>query len=130
MAAWKRTRSRVAGRTASARAKAQTRDVKFEADDQSARLAIDAGREQPTDTLGQVAAEPKPTRPDATPPDDEGDYTSRLLAAKRRARGDDTSSESSWSYRHNENNPSIDRGLKSPSRKRARRSAGKPYLSP
>ena len=51
-------------------------------------IAIDVGSEIPADMREKQEA---PTKPVAKPQaaDDDGDYTSRLLAAKRRARRED-----------------------------------------
>jgi uncharacterized membrane protein len=90
VAAWKRTKAQVqAQRTPGAAAEARARrGVRFEADEQTQQQAIDVGGE--TDDAG--ADRPAPVRrkqAEAPPPDaEEGDYTSRLLAAKRRARGE------------------------------------------
>ena len=90
VAAWKRTRARVAHRQADAAGPVEAVDARarFEADESDLGVAIDVGREGPRDhgdgpaavTRAEPDAEPDPT-------EDEGDYTSRLLAAKRRARG-------------------------------------------
>jgi uncharacterized membrane protein len=87
VAAWKRSRARVAHRTeaepAAERAGAKAR---FEADEADAKVSIDvaadAGRAA-GDRPARVTR--RPDRPQE-PAEDEGDYTSRLLAAKRRAR--------------------------------------------
>jgi uncharacterized membrane protein len=99
VAAWKRTRARVthgqspadqaAVRETRSRQREQ-RTARFEANEADRHRAIDVGSEQPGDTR---AAAPERARPDAPAADagteDEGEYTSRLLAAKRRARGGD-----------------------------------------
>ncbi|MEE8507837.1 MAG: glutamine amidotransferase, partial [Myxococcota bacterium] len=90
VAAWKRTRARVAHRRADAAALAETADARarFEADESDLGVAIDVGTDVPRD-LREGPAPTARTKPAAEPEPaaDEGDYTSRLLAAKRRARG-------------------------------------------
>ena len=94
VAAWKRTKAQVSGqaaartaaRTAAAQRAAQ-RGVRFEADETTQQHAIDVGGE-----IDEAAADrPAPVRrrevEEPRPEEDDGDYTSRLLAAKRRARG-------------------------------------------
>ena len=87
VAAWKRVASR-REKSAAKQAEAKTRaTARFEADEGDIATAIDVDDETKRD-----AAAPKrrrPVRADAEPePEaDAGDYTSRLLAAKRRARG-------------------------------------------
>jgi hypothetical protein len=90
VSAWKRARSQVAHRKPDERPRrtSEDRQVKFEATQADASLAIDVGAETPQDMRAQPQAAPKP-RPAAPTSQDDGDYTSRLLAAKRRARGDD-----------------------------------------
>jgi hypothetical protein len=96
VAAWKRTKAQAQGRrdTTSVRAAAEKRagrrDVRFEADEASQQHAIDVGAE--TDEAPSDRPAPVKRRPAEAAPteEDEGDYTSRLLAAKRRARGDET----------------------------------------
>lgn len=92
VAAWKRAKSQVSHRKTEAKpkpAEPADRKVRFEATDQDAKTAIDVGSEIPQDMRAQPAKpEARPSKP-APEPADEGDYTSRLLAAKRRARGGD-----------------------------------------
>ncbi len=94
VAAWKRTRAAVShGREKSAEKAASAPDgsARFEADEGNAAHAIDVGAESSGEpTVGLKATEPpeKPKQPDADD-DDQGGYTSRLLAAKRRARGEE-----------------------------------------
>ncbi len=88
VAAWKRTKSQVAHRKLPEKKSgaATERSVKFEASHEDAKLAIDVGAEMPQDmraTPEKAAVKRQPEQPK-----DEGDYTSRLLAAKRRARGE------------------------------------------
>ena len=93
VAAWKRAKSQVAHRRGEKKKKkaAPVRDraARFEAGEEDARVAIDVGEESPRDLrekTGKVKrAEPQPEKPGDG---DAGDYTSRLLAAKRRARGE------------------------------------------
>ncbi|MCP3904052.1 MAG: VWA domain-containing protein [Planctomycetes bacterium] len=92
VAAWKRTREQVAHRRdprSDRKKDAPDRDARYEADEEDAARAIDVGAEQVAD-LREVPKSRRPAQP--TTPDadeDDGDYTSRLLAAKRRARGQD-----------------------------------------
>jgi hypothetical protein len=87
VAAWKRARSQVAHRRDPAAKKTsdEARTARFEAGEDDAQHAIDVGAEGPGehDPSARPAA-PRPATP--TPDDDEGIHTSRLLAAKRRAR--------------------------------------------
>jgi hypothetical protein len=86
VAAWKRTKSQVAHRKVEKPVKVEaSRDVKFEAGADDAKLAIDVGAEIPQDMRGKAQPEIRKPKTEAKP-EDEGDYTSRLLAAKRRAR--------------------------------------------
>jgi len=90
VAAWKKARSQVAHRRDSKSAAASTasadRDVKFEADDASRVTAMDVGAGVAKEVSDRPAA-PKRRDPSVNPsPQDEGDFTSRLLAAKKRAR--------------------------------------------
>ena len=85
VAAWKRVaRRRAAAKPAHPIAQPASR---FEADVSDAQLAIDVQKEAsqaPGRSPAEPAAPPHAAEPSASP--DEGDYTSRLLAAKRRAR--------------------------------------------
>ena len=88
VAAWKRTRARVAHRAdASAAAKLAEAKARFEADEADVKVSIDVAADAAkaaSDRPARVTR--RPDRPQE-PAKDEGDYTSRLLAAKRRARG-------------------------------------------
>jgi hypothetical protein len=86
VAAWKRTKNQVGHRKRIEKPKAEpvARKVRFEAGAEDAKVAIDVGSQIPP----APRAKPKPDQPE-----DEGDYTSRLLAAKRRARGGDGEAE-------------------------------------
>lgn len=92
LAAWKRTRAQVAHRREERKEKAgmtgRLKAARFEADEADAKLAIDVGEEVPADTRVKPARGDR-ARPEAPPETEEaeGDYTSRLLRAKRRARG-------------------------------------------
>jgi hypothetical protein len=72
----------------STQAEPADRAVRFEASEKDRAAAVDVGSESPADMrapaeqLRRKAAEPET-------PQDEEDYTSRLLKAKRRARGAD-----------------------------------------
>jgi len=94
LAAWKRTRAQVAHRRPQRKGKAapaaDIRMARFEAGEEDASLAIDVGEELPTDQRGKPAKIDR-AEPQAPPAgeEDDGDYTARLLAAKRRARGRD-----------------------------------------
>ncbi len=93
VAAWKKTRDQVAHRRSEREAGRglQPADSKarFEATDEDAAHAIDVGSEQPIDTT--PGAKQAPSRRDTQEKSktEEGDYTSRLLAAKKRARRDE-----------------------------------------
>ena len=90
VAAWKRARSKVDERTRVEPAAREVRSVRFEADEESSAQAIDVGAEKPTERADGPAPVRRIAEPEAAD-DDDGDYTSRLLAAKRRARGGDES---------------------------------------
>jgi uncharacterized membrane protein len=89
--AWKRARSQVAHRRGDVRVSAEPADRsrKYEADEADAALAIDVGAETPVDLTGAPPPAARPPAPPHDAPPDEGDYTTRLLKAKRRARGDE-----------------------------------------
>ena len=91
LSAWQRTRAQVAHRREKKKIKAaeagEIRMAHFEAGEEDARTAIDVGAESLADTRATAADVPR-SKTDA-PKDDkdeDGDFTSRLLAAKRRAR--------------------------------------------
>jgi hypothetical protein len=93
VAAWKRTKSQAAPRKLVDKVKPEiaVRAAKFEATEGD--LGIDVGAEPSMQIRRPTQQAPKPTA--TTPvPEQEGDYTSRLLAAKRRARGDDPDASS------------------------------------
>jgi len=93
VAAWKRTKANVAHRRTSGELSAKaavrkdgaSRTAKFEASETDAAKAIDVGAE----TSGEPTGRPQPQKArdaaTATPEEEPGEYTSRLLAAKRRA---------------------------------------------
>jgi hypothetical protein len=88
VAAWKRTKAQAVEQKRKVSIK-QTetpadRKVRYQASEDEQKLAIDVGSEIPEDMRGKPeAAQP---RQQAKPkPQEEGDYTSRLLKAKRRA---------------------------------------------
>lgn len=84
VAAWKKAREQAAHRRDDAAAATAMRDVKFEAPPSAAAGGFDVGREAASP--GAETASRPPRSDDAAPPAaDEGDYTSRLLAAKKRA---------------------------------------------
>lgn len=89
VAAWKRTRASVVkGRAKAEHAVVATK--RFDADDVDAQTAIDVQAEsagQPGSPARKSVQQTSVAKED--PVSDEGDYTSRLLAAKRRARGED-----------------------------------------
>ncbi len=88
VSAWKRTRASVTKRREVATKAAQAA-ARFEAGEADSSTAIDVGSEavgQPGAEIGRAKSAPAPTDAEAQP--DEGEYTSRLLAAKRRARGE------------------------------------------
>ncbi|MDY7108228.1 MAG: VWA domain-containing protein [Planctomycetota bacterium] len=96
LAAWKRTRAQVSGQRGRRKEKTETtarlRAARYEADEADAKLAIDVGADAPADRRDRPL-KPRRARPEAADEGDEaeGDYTSRLLRAKRRARGEDDS---------------------------------------
>jgi hypothetical protein len=88
VSAWKRTRASVTKRREVATKAAQAA-ARFEAHEADSSTAIDVGSEavgQPGAEIGRAKSAPAPTEAEAQA--DEGEYTSRLLAAKRRARGE------------------------------------------
>ena len=96
VSAWKRARASVHKRREVATKAAQAA-TRFDADAQDSATAIDVGSQamgQPTPKPGRPTPAPSPDETDVQP--DQGDYTARLLAAKRRARGesDEESGES------------------------------------
>jgi uncharacterized membrane protein len=92
VSAWKRAREQVAHRkptdqSGDARSR---RSVRFEADEADKAQAISVGEDGPTDTSRSSDKPSEKKTPKDQPPDEQdGDYTSRLLAAKRRARKPD-----------------------------------------
>jgi len=93
VAAWKRTKNQSSQTKLVVKVKpdAADRRVRFEADERDRNLSIDVSTDVPADARVKPVSAPKPT---VKPPVmEEGDYTARLLAAKRRARGDDDKSE-------------------------------------
>ncbi len=89
VAAWKRAKSQAtspqSGRKVAIKASESQadRNIRFEATEQERAAAIDVGTEQPKD-MREKAAGPRQVKGDDQP-SDQGDYTSRLLKAKRRA---------------------------------------------
>jgi hypothetical protein len=88
VAAWKRTKGQAAEQSKKSLSIKPTeaagdRKVRFEASEQEKAKAIDVGAEQVQDMREKTPMQ----RPDKPKPEqqDEGDYTSRLLQAKRRA---------------------------------------------
>lgn len=91
MEAWRKARAQVAHRRTEPMPTAEApidRAAKFEADDAARAAAIDVGGEGPEATVDPAAAKQRRDEPKAAPVESE-DYTSRLLKAKRRARGGD-----------------------------------------
>ncbi len=101
VAAWKRTRSQMSQRTGAAQTAAQKRrdraaaeadrSRKYEVEEGDAEISFDVSQEA---TAGPRKADDQtPKRRDShtgqAADEDEGDYTSRLLRAKRRARGEE-----------------------------------------
>jgi len=95
VAAWKKARSQVAHRRADQPVAARTKDipveqadraVKFEASESDAQRAIDVGAESAETHGTDRPATPKRKEKPAEQDTAEGDFTSRLLAARRRAR--------------------------------------------
>lgn len=91
VAAWKRVKVQKADAKPQRKAKSDEpdRSARFEATEQDARKAIDVGGEIPREMRTAQQPEIRKPTPQQQPPQEEGDYTSRLLAAKRRARGGD-----------------------------------------
>lgn len=94
VAAWKKARAQVAHRREAPAGRTPDRAVevdvvdhkaRFEADDVDQAAAIDVGDES-ADAPRVRPAQPKRRAAEETPTEEPGDYTSRLLAAKRRAR--------------------------------------------
>ncbi len=90
VAAWKRAKSQASHKTKSQPSEPQRgqRSVKFEASEEDAAIAIDAGGDSPADLRGKEGKATRKTK--VRTGDDSGgggeeDFTSRLLAAKRRA---------------------------------------------
>ncbi|MHC5004631.1 MAG: VWA domain-containing protein [Planctomycetota bacterium] len=91
VAAWKRTKQQVVrarGDVTTRKEQAARAKARFEADESDRAKAIDVGGDSPRDLRQPSATERAPEAPPETAGEDE-DYTSRLLKAKRRARGDD-----------------------------------------
>jgi uncharacterized membrane protein len=93
VAAWKRTKEQASHKQQQKKAVAlkQTeqqadRSVRYQASEDEQKLAIDVGSEIPEDMRGKpdAGAQARP-QPKPKSEEDEGDYTSRLLKAKRRA---------------------------------------------
>jgi uncharacterized membrane protein len=87
VAAWKRTKAQASQQKKAVTIK-QTdgpveRNVRYQATEGERELAIDVGEESPQDLRDKPPAQ-RPVKP-PPPPQDEGDYTTRLLQAKRRA---------------------------------------------
>jgi uncharacterized membrane protein len=91
MSAWKKAKSQVSHRRktkSKPTGPAPDATIKFEADDTDAATAIDVGRDVEQGERVPGISQPRTPVTDQPPKDDdEGDYTSRLLAAKRRAKG-------------------------------------------
>jgi hypothetical protein len=91
VSAWKRTREQASHQhLKKAVAIKQTdqpveRSVRYQASDEERKLAIDVVGEIPDDMRAKPDAGPAARPKDKAKPDEEGDYTSRLLKAKRRA---------------------------------------------
>lgn len=100
VAAWKRTRQQVRQRQqplGGARGETPPADrrQRFEADETDAGVAFDVGEEATAGPRVQQPGQPKRQQPKkSAAEDEEGDYTSRLLRAKRRAAGQDDGDES------------------------------------
>jgi uncharacterized membrane protein len=92
VSAWKRTKEQASHKQQQKKAVAvkQTeqpaeRSVRYQASEEERKLAIDVGGEIPEDMRGKPQAGPAARTKEKPKPQDEGDYTSRLLKAKRRA---------------------------------------------
>jgi uncharacterized membrane protein len=102
VAAWKRTRAQVAHRRDAAESSGEAKSAaqalrhkRYEADQTDLTRAIDVGNESPQDVRDAHAKTKRTDAPVDTSDAGEadGDFTSRLLRAKRRARGDDADGE-------------------------------------
>lgn len=95
VAAWKRAKAQASHRQEKAVSLKQTSDVqmtrkkKFEADEESSRYAIDVESDMPQDVRASGGAKPSPVSKKPEEAEDEGDFTSRLLAARKRAQQSD-----------------------------------------
>lgn len=93
VSAWKRARQQVAHRRGDAETDAaelrSRRAARFEATEADAEHAISVGEETSKSPNVQTSKEQKPKPKAEQPKQDDGEYTSRLLAAKRRARKPD-----------------------------------------
>ncbi len=90
VAAWKRAKGQAAHRVVEKKPVHDPADAKarFEATEQDAKKAIDVGAELHEGMRAAPQSDLRKPKAASPPPQEEGDYTSRLLAAKRRARGD------------------------------------------
>ncbi len=94
VAAWRRAKAHASHRQETSTTTAKSSDVKmtrqkkFEADEESSRYAIDVESDMPKD--GRESEKVKPTRvsKESEETEDDGDFTSRLLAARRRAQSE------------------------------------------
>lgn len=96
VAAWKRTKTRVTQckpAEAARETPAKDRSARYEASEADKGVAIDVSQQIPKDMRARPHPEQRPT-PKPKVQEDDGDYTSRLLAAKRRARGSGGDDES------------------------------------
>lgn len=96
VAAWRRAKAQVSHRQEKSVSTIQTADVKmtrrkkFEADEESSRYAIDVESDMPQDVRESDAVKPSRVSKKPEETEDEGDFTSRLLAARRRAQESDS----------------------------------------
>ncbi len=88
VSAWKRAREQVAHRKegVSQQDMRERRSTRFEADEADAQHAIDVSGEGPAEKKTASDSSTPTPKPAQSDDKDDGDYTSRLLAAKRRAR--------------------------------------------
>jgi hypothetical protein len=102
VSAWKRTRSQMAQHSTGAASTTAQKRRQHGAEETDSTRRFEAGEGEPAafDVAGEAGAGPRradspiPQRRDQHTPgpadEDDGDYTSRLLRAKRRAKGDDS----------------------------------------
>ena len=111
--AWKRTKEQASHKQQQKKVVAirQTeqpaeRSVRYQASEEEQQLAIDVGGEIPKDMRGKPQAGPAARSKEKPKPQEEGDYTTRLLKAKRRAQqGGQGESGQAGGYDQNKDQP-------------------------